>query len=155
MSAPTWNVKRGTILCAGWPAGVVGLEFREMRHFAVYSLGLLLLLPGALGQSGSTLFGDFEVHDILQGTGAPAAFQILLLNRGLQVIGRETLGPRGRYRFLGVPNGEYYLVIQMEETELLRMLAGPRRPPNSTVTFSRKNPTIRVERSWRATSPST
>ena len=62
-----------------------------MRHFAVYSLGLFLLLPGALAQSENTLFGDFEVHDIPLGTGAPAAFQILLLNRGLQVVGRETL----------------------------------------------------------------
>ena len=92
-----------------------------MRHFAVYSLGLFLLPPGALGQSENTLFGDFEIHDIPQGIGAPATFQILLLNQGLQVVGRETLGSKGRYRFLGVPNGEYHLVIQVGETEILRI----------------------------------
>ncbi len=92
-----------------------------MNHFALPLLIPLLLVPGVLGQSGATLFGDFEIHDIPEGTQAPAAFQILLLNRALQIIGRETLGPKGRYRFLGVPNDDYYLVIQLGETELARI----------------------------------
>lgn len=92
-----------------------------MRHFAVSVMALLLLVAGAYGQGGSILFGDFEVHDIPEGTEAPATFQILLLNRGLMVVGRETLGPRGRYRFSDLRNGEYQLVIQLEDRELFRM----------------------------------
>ena len=74
---------------------------------------------------GHVVYGDLKVG----GDAAGGNFQISLY-AGLNIVSQQTIGPNGRYRFLGIPNGEYVIVVEFENQVVTRMpirLADPRK----------------------------
>ena len=70
---------------------------------------------------GHTLFGDFRVDDSQVSELKPVNFHLILYNTSGSVVERQTIVSGGRYRFMRVPNGEYYIVVEMENSEIARI----------------------------------
>ena len=70
--------------------------------------------------SGFTLFGDVEVTEEGASPDKPLTFDLLLYSRSGVLLDRQKVGNKGRYRFLNVPQGEYDLVFEFENTEVAR-----------------------------------
>lgn len=70
--------------------------------------------------TGFTLFGDVEVS--WEGTDQAKSllFDVLLYSRSGVLVDRQRVGSKGRYRFLNVPQGDYDLVIEFENSEVAR-----------------------------------
>lgn len=114
---------------------------REVRSFAdainrasIGAMKRLLLLPFLLSlavlppvaelraqSGGHTLFGDLRVDDgNVQGV-KPETFQLVLYNTNVQEIARERIPSGGRYRFLGLGDGEYDIAILVGNDEIARI----------------------------------
>lgn len=90
-----------------------------------FILSLAVVSPAAdpMSQSsgGHTIFGDLKVDDSkVQGL-KPEMFQLVLYNSNLQEIGRERVASGGRYKFLGLGNGEYDIAVQVGNDEITRI----------------------------------
>ncbi len=70
---------------------------------------------------GSTVYGDFKVDDSKVSGPKPESFTIILYTNANVVVARDTVANHGRYRFLNVPNGEYFIVIEADNLEVARM----------------------------------
>lgn len=70
---------------------------------------------------GSTVYGDFKVDDSKVSGPKPESFTVILYTNANVVVARDTVANRGRYRFLNVPNGEYFIVIEADNLEVARM----------------------------------
>lgn len=68
-----------------------------------------------LSGRGSVLYGDLKV----EGMGAEGTFQVILY-AGVNVMQQTTIGGNGRFRFNGVPNGEYQIVVQYDNQVVYR-----------------------------------
>jgi tetratricopeptide (TPR) repeat protein len=72
-----------------------------------------------LGAARHTLYGDLKVEGLDQAA-LTRTFSVVLERAGGQVFGRVPLPPGGRYRFNAVPNGEYLLVVELDNDEVYR-----------------------------------
>ena len=72
-------------------------------------------------ERGHILYGDFVVDMSQAPPGSPQTFQLVLTRIPGRVVDRQTVGPRDRYRFHGVSNGEYLLKIEVDHREILSM----------------------------------
>ena len=71
--------------------------------------------------AGHTLYGDLSVDEgQLEGL-KPMSFDIILYTDGGRVVGRQTVTSKGRYRFTSVPNGNYDVVVELENQEVARL----------------------------------
>jgi len=98
-------------------------------------LGVMLVLEGvtfaqaqnsSMGRPGSkrsfTLFGDLKVDESQAGdANTNVMFDVILYNRGSEVFARQRVGNNGRYRFNNIFNGDYYLAVELDSVELVRM----------------------------------
>jgi tetratricopeptide (TPR) repeat protein len=88
-------------------------------------IALLAICPAraALAQSGGghILFGDFKVDESQGGELQPITFQIILYSISGHVVSRQPISNNGRYRFLEVTNGEYDIVVEVENVEVARI----------------------------------
>lgn len=82
---------------------------------------------------GSTLFGDFKVDDSKVSGPKPETFAVILYTPTNAVVARDTVANRGRYRFLNVPNGEYYIVVEADNLEVARIAIQLQRMQKSDV----------------------
>lgn len=111
---------------AGW---------RVMKHVIVLSLMIVFaaeLGGAALAQRGTStagntgskrgfiLYGDVKVDSVQTSEPGPAVLDVILYTNGNQVFGRQRITPNGRYRFLDVFDGDYYLVVEYENKEVAR-----------------------------------
>lgn len=99
----------------------------------LFLLPLLLLPPiagvaaAAQAGGGHILYGDFRIEEAKAPEGGtpaelkPASFHILLYTSAGQLVSRQPIMNNGRYRFLDVSNGEYDLVVELENAELARV----------------------------------
>jgi Tfp pilus assembly protein PilF len=100
---------------------------RRMKRKAwlVLLLTMLCALSSerALAQSGGghTVFGDFKVDDSRASGPKPQTFHVILYSRGGSVVARQPVTTSGRYRFNDVSNGEYVIVVEMENQEVARL----------------------------------
>ncbi len=91
-------------------------------------LPLLITVPAA-GQRGRpsssdvthSLFGDFKVDDGNSGKTISATFRIILATVAGRTVNQQPINNNGRYMFLNVSNGEYFLVVEMDGAEALRI----------------------------------
>jgi len=91
-------------------------------------LTLALLAVGwtasAVAQDGGghMLYGDFKV-DESKATGIkPLNFDIILYaSGGGRLVSRQTVANNSRYRFMDVSNGDYDIVVEVENTEVARL----------------------------------
>src|SRR5205807_5036917 len=116
-----------------------GVAVRTELKQVFLSLILLLLFSNAgasMAQrgvpasrsSGFTLFGDLDVSGEEAKPAKPLTFDLLLYSRSGVLLDRQKVGSKGRYRFLNVPQGDYDLVIEFENSEIARTqlrLIGP------------------------------
>ena len=77
--------------------------------------------PGAGSRRGFTLFGDLKVDESQAGAPVNAMFDVILYTRGNELFARQRVGNGGRYRFNDVFNGDYYLVVELDNLEVARM----------------------------------
>ncbi|MEW6130906.1 MAG: tetratricopeptide repeat protein [Acidobacteriota bacterium] len=85
------------------------------------TLVLVFYSLNAGAQSGNTLLGDLRVDESKVTGLKPASYHILLVTASGNVIGRQPTTNNGRYRFLNVQNGEYDIVVQVENDEVARI----------------------------------
>jgi len=76
---------------------------------------------GRVSGGGSTVFGDFKVDDSKVSGPKPETFTVILYTQTHAVVARDTVANRGRYRFLNVPNGEDYIVVEADNLEVARI----------------------------------
>lgn len=89
------------------------------RHSLFTALIVLIGLAastGARGQvgGGHTLFGDFKIDESQYSGIKPQTFFILLYTPSGVLLSRQTISNNGRYRFNDVANGEYDIVVEVE-----------------------------------------
>jgi tetratricopeptide (TPR) repeat protein len=83
---------------------------------------VIAVLPaGATQRGGHTVFGDLRVDDSKVEGIKPETFQLVLYDSRGQEIGRQMVTSKGRYRFLGLSNGEYDIGVQLEQQEIARI----------------------------------
>jgi len=81
--------------------------------------------PGGRGAAPSStrhiVYGDVKVH---QGDAAdkPISLEIILFNEYGNVYARQRIQSNGRYRFIDIPDGRYYIVVEYENAELDRFI---------------------------------
>ena len=68
---------------------------------------------------GFNIMGDIKV-DECQGANKTLTLDVILVTSGNQVFARQKSGLTGRYRFMDVYEGEYNIVIEIENVERLR-----------------------------------
>lgn len=76
-------------------------------------------------RSGSTtrgfqLYGDVNVDDAKVDGPKPLTMDVILYTKSNQLVGRQRISPGGRYRFMDISDGDYWLAIEFEGTEVVR-----------------------------------
>jgi Tfp pilus assembly protein PilF len=77
--------------------------------------------PPARAAGGFTLFGDVEISGTENSEIKIVTFDLLLYARSGTLLDRQKVGSKGRYRFLNVPEGDYDLVVEFENSEVARL----------------------------------
>jgi Tfp pilus assembly protein PilF len=75
----------------------------------------------AQGGGASVLFGDVKIDEGQVSGDKPQTFNIILYFNSTQVFGRQVVGNNGRFRFFNVPNGEYEIVVDVENVVMARI----------------------------------
>jgi Flp pilus assembly protein TadD len=97
---------------------------------------ILVLAPGLSNvQSGgqNILFGDFKIDESQTSGITPISFDIILYTTGGNLVGRQSVTNNGRYRFMNLRNGEYYLVVEMENSEVARLSVNVASPTKTDI----------------------
>lgn len=97
---------------------------------AIFSLLLVFICStyaaaqGGRGAAGSStrhiVYGDIKVDQSQAGSEKPISFDITLFNEYGNAFARQRVQSNGRYRFIDIPDGRYYIVIEYEGAELDR-----------------------------------
>jgi len=108
-SAPVFVRAFFMILCAGaLAAGCLAQRG---------SGSMTIVTPGS-GQN--ILYGDVRVDESKTGDSKPMTFTIVLSMAGGTVIGRQTVGNGQRYRFNDLADGDYDVVVELENRQITR-----------------------------------
>jgi Tfp pilus assembly protein PilF len=70
---------------------------------------------------GFNLSGDVKVDESQGADPKPAVLDVILYTKGEQLVGRQRISPNGRYRFMDLFDGDYYIVVEMENKEVARV----------------------------------
>ena len=81
---------------------------------------LMTALP-AMSQSGYTLWGDVKIDDSKTEHAGPSSVTVVLYDQSTKIVGRQTIGSRGRYRFANLRGGDYDIAIETEGGEITRL----------------------------------
>lgn len=71
-------------------------------------------------KSGFLLYGDIKVDESVLTKDKPLILDIILYTKGMQLVNRQRINPNGRYRFSDVFDGDYWLVVESDGTEVAR-----------------------------------
>ena len=82
---------------------------------------LIAFVTPVLSQSGYTLWGDVKIDDSKAANPGPSSVTVVLYDQSTKVVGRQTIGARGRYRFTNLRGGEYDLAVESNTGEITRM----------------------------------
>ena len=92
------------------------------------SVVLMILIGGAvagrsMGQASgdNILYGDVTVDESKVTGSKPISYDLILYSLSGQILGRQKVGSNGRYRFVNLLNGQYDLVVELENTEIARV----------------------------------
>jgi Tfp pilus assembly protein PilF len=98
------------------------LSTRRRARAALAAVFVFTLAAVSLAQdSGHILYGDLKVDETKTEGQKPLSFDILLYTQGGGMIGRQSIPNGGRYRFMGLSDGWYDLVVEVEGSEVVRM----------------------------------
>lgn len=96
---------------------------------------------------GFIIYGDIKVDESqVPDSQRPQVLDVILYTKGDQVYARQRISPNGRYKFLDVFDGDYYIVIEAENKEVARVSVFI-----STTSPQELKQDIALE--WRATGP--
>lgn len=96
--------------------------------------GFLILLLVAVcalavaAQGGNVLYGDLIVEEDGAGGLKPLNYLIILYTTNGYILARQTVAANGRYRFNNLVDGEYDVVVEVENTEVARLRVQVRSP---------------------------
>lgn len=76
--------------------------------------------PVGSGTRGFLVYGDVKVDESRLAAGKPVMLEVILYTKGMQVVGRQRINPNGRYRFMDIFDGDYWLVLELEGAEVAR-----------------------------------
>ncbi|MGI9165916.1 MAG: tetratricopeptide repeat protein [Pyrinomonadaceae bacterium] len=89
---------------------------------------LMILIGGPVtGRSpaqtggGNILYGDVTVDESKVTGVKPISYDLILYSMSGQIVGRQKVSSTGRYRFTNLGNGQYDLVVELENAEIARM----------------------------------
>lgn len=99
---------------------------RALAAFLFVASALLRASPAA--QGGHTLFGDLHADDSRADGRKPIVFTVSLQTEDGILTERQAVSNGGRFRFLNLPNGIYYLVVEAEGVEVGRVRAEVQSP---------------------------
>jgi tetratricopeptide (TPR) repeat protein len=104
-------------------AQVSRLVKRALSLSALVVLFLLSLSQTGVAQSAGihTLYGDLKVDESQVGGLKPVSFDLILIERSGGIVARQTVAKSSRYRFEDLRNGEYDIVVQMDNVEIARV----------------------------------
>lgn len=74
-----------------------------------------------LAQGRYTLFGDLKVDESKVQGKLPLTFHLILYSQAGTIVGRQTVTPGGRYRFIGIRGGDYDLAVEVDNNEVARV----------------------------------
>ena len=97
------------------------IQIVTMNHLLVLLSLMAILTPSAVTQAGYTLWGDVKLDDSKAATPAPSSLTVILYDQSTRIVGRQTLGTRGRYRFTNLKGGEYDIAIEANGGEITRV----------------------------------
>jgi cytochrome c-type biogenesis protein CcmH/NrfG len=69
---------------------------------------------------GFLLWGDVKIDESQVAGNKPLILDVILYTKGMQVKDRQRINPGGRYRFMDVFDGDYWLVVELEGVEVAR-----------------------------------
>jgi tetratricopeptide (TPR) repeat protein len=67
-----------------------------------------------------TVYGDVKVNENQTG-GKPISLDLILFNQYGNPISRQRISSNGRYRFIDLADGRYYIVVEFESSEVARI----------------------------------
>jgi len=76
-------------------------------------------LGSATTRGPHTLYGDFQVDEGKDPSIKPILYEVVL-NIGNTPVARQFVGAKGRFRFMGLENGQYELVVLIDQEEVGR-----------------------------------
>lgn len=98
----------------------------------VLSLILVFICSAyAVGQGGRgappsgsrhIVYGDIKIDQTQSGTDKPITLELTLYNEYGNALARQRVQSNGRYRFIDITDGRYYITIEYEGTELDRFI---------------------------------
>jgi len=94
-----------------------------MKLVYLFSLFIVLgnLAQPAQGQGGGhILYGDVNVDESKVSGLKPIGYDVILY-LGNQIVRRQSVSSKGRYRFVDLSNGYYDLVVELENNEIARI----------------------------------
>ena len=94
------------------------------RQIALLKFVLLVMFatsPPAMSQAGYVLWGDVKIDDSKAASPGPSSVTIILYDRSTKIVGRLTVGNRGRYRFSNLRGGEYDISVEANGSEIARV----------------------------------
>jgi Tfp pilus assembly protein PilF len=103
----------------------------KQLKFILFLASLMCFTPAtatAQTSGGHTLYGDFEVEGSSPDENKPVRYDIILYNEWGQVVTRQVVTNNGRYRFMDLADGQYEVVVEMDNSEVARfrqMVASP------------------------------
>src|SRR3569832_2348681 len=92
-----------------------------LSHLVALLLAIFLVAHPTMSQSGYTLWGDVKIDDSKAANPGPSSVTVVLYDPSTKIVGRQTIGARGRYRFTYLRGGEYKLVIESDAGEITRL----------------------------------
>jgi len=70
---------------------------------------------------GFNLSGDVRVDESQAVEQTPLVLDVMLYTKGDQLVGRQRISPGGRYRFMDLFDGDYNIVVEVENKEVARV----------------------------------
>jgi Tfp pilus assembly protein PilF len=98
-------------------------------------IGFMLVLPAIVpaqllrssSQTGAgtgrnfTLYGDLKIFESDGAVPANTFFDLILYTRGYEAFARQRAGKGGRYSFKNIPEGNYYIAVELDNVEIARV----------------------------------
>jgi tetratricopeptide (TPR) repeat protein len=92
-----------------------------LSRAALAALFAFALAAAARAQGGQILYGDLRVDESKAEGPRPLSFDVILYSDAGGVVGRQAVANGGRYRFMNLGNGWYYLAVEVEGREVARV----------------------------------
>ena len=104
------------------PSFILRMKRSSLVLLQALMLGGLITGIGRAQSGTQTLFGDFKVNESgVEGSTKPLTYQLILYSDNGMIAARQTISNGGRYRFINLPNGVFYVAIEHENAEITRV----------------------------------